>query len=458
MRPALKRAFDSIRPAPSHLEEAARRSHERYRYITLSAVAGTVSKLVAAAAGLLTVPMAVGYVGKDLFGLWMVVSSLVVWMQLAEFGVANGLSNALSEAHGRDDVAAASTSLSSALAATTVIAAGLLPILWGLALGVDWASLLKLERPDWSAMASQALLVVGCAFAINIPASLASRVYVAYQRGYIPSAAQMLASVAMVGALWAAIRLDLGLMWLVAITAFVPVFANVLLWFGIRHLRPGLEVRPARVGRVGLARVAESSVPLFLFQMGALLVNQFVNLVIARIGNLAMVADYNLVMRVYLLAFTAAAALSSPFYPAMREALERRETAWVARAIRHSLALRLVATAPFVLAIVPMGDWLVSWWVGRGTAQSLGVWGWACVGLCLCMATLSSLLSEILSSFDEIWAQVGIVFVSAVIVISLLYVLVPINGVSGVFLAMAASTVLSVAWSGRRLHRMLSST
>jgi O-antigen/teichoic acid export membrane protein len=401
--------------------------------------------------------MAVGYVGKDLFGLWMVVSSLVVWMQLAEFGVANGLSNAMSEAHGRDDVAAASASLSSALAATTAIAVGLVPILWCAALGVDWVGLLKLQRPEWSGTASQAFLVVGCAFAVNIPASLAARVYVAYQRSYISSATQILASVAMVGALWGAIRLDLGFLWLVAITAFVPVLANVLLWIGVRHLQPGLEVSPARVGRLGLSRVAESSVPLFLFQMGALLVNQFVNLVIARIGSLAMVADYNLVMRVYLLAFTAAAALSSPFYPAMREAFERQETAWVARALRHGLALRLAATAPFVLVVVPMGDWLVSWWVGQGTAQPLGMWGWTWVGLCLLMATVSSHLSEVLSSLDDIWAQVGIVFISAAIVISLLYVLVPIKGVSGVFLAMAASTILPVAWSARRLPRLLSS-
>jgi len=179
-----RRTVGYLRTAPFDLATSEGRSQERYRLIAVSGAAAFVSKVVAAAAGIASVPMVVHHVGKDQFGLWMVVSSLVVWMQLADFGIANGLSNALAEAHGRDDREAASGYLSSALAATSVIAMLCLPLLAAAYIGLPLSRILKIEDAALSALAADALLLVGLAFVINIPLSLVGRVFTAYQRSY----------------------------------------------------------------------------------------------------------------------------------------------------------------------------------------------------------------------------------------------------------------------------------
>ncbi len=448
-----KQALACLRKTPPNLSATRARSRERYRLIARSAVAATVAKLVSAAMGILSTPFVIQHLGKEQFGLWMVVSSLVIWMQLAEFGIANGLSNALAEAHGRDDPQAASEYLSSATVASALVAILCLPLLATTYYGLDWIRILNLANFELALKASDAFLVAGLAFIVNIPLSLAARAFLAYQRSYVSSYLQVGASVATVTGLWIAVKLDLGLAWFVGIAAFVPLTANLFLWFRLSKLDARLILAINHVKQSAFSRVAASSVPLFLLQVGALLVNQLVNLVIARTATLSLVADYNVVLRIYIFVFAIAAGLSSPFYAAIREASEKGDARWASNAVRHSLSVRLLATVPFAAALLIAGDVLLRWWIGQSVAQPLGHWGWACVGLSLFLAASSSLLSEVLSSLDDIWAQIAVVFLSAATVLSLLYVLVPVLGVPGVFVAMATSTLFPLGWSYRRLKR-----
>ncbi|MDE2417524.1 MAG: MATE family efflux transporter [Burkholderiales bacterium] len=435
------------------LADKIRRSRERYRLIAFSGVAAIFSRVVSAIVGLASVPMVVHHVGKEQFGLWMLVSSLVVWMQLADFGIANGLTNALTEAHGRDDSKAASGYMSSAFAMTFLIALGCMPIIAILYIAAPWGSILNISDPALVVLASDALLVVGLAFVINIPLSLAGRAYIAYQRSFVPMNFQASASVFSFISMWYVIERGGGLLLLVAISAFVPVLANLLLCCFLPKLDPYLRLNLRNVSRKAISRVANSSLPLFFFQCGALLVNQLVNILIAHIENLALVADYNVILRIYLFVFSIAAALTSPFYAAIRESFERRDIPWIAKAIQRSVAIRLLSLLPFVLVMVPFGDLIVQRWMGATMAVNIGIYGWSCVATLLVFSSVSSLLSETLSSLDDIWAQIGVVFLSATIVLSLIWFLVPILGVVGVFVAMTASTVFPIIWSSKRLNR-----
>ena len=450
-----RRAVGYLRAAPFDLVTSEGRSQERYRLIAVSGAAAITAKVAAAAAGIALVPMVVHHVGKDQFGLWMVVSSLVVWMQLADFGIANGLSNALAEAHGRDDRVSAGNYLSSALAATLALVLLCLPLLAAAYTGLQWDRILKIDDAVLAELATDALLLVGLAFVINIPLSLVSRVLVAYQRGYVASISQAAATVLSFAGMAIAVYVKAGLLWLVGIAAFAPVLVNLALWLAlpraIGHLRLGIS----GVTRAAVSRVAASSVPLFFFQCGALLLNQLVNVVIARTESLSVVTDYNVILRIYLFVFAIAAALSSPFYAAIREAFEKREAQWVVRAVRHSLSIRVLSTLPFALVLLVAGDLIVRLWIGKTMAAPIGFVGWACVCVSLVLAASSSLLSEVLSSLDDIWSQVGIVLLSAATVLILMTTLIPRMGVAGVFLAMAASTLYPIGWSYRRLGRKL---
>jgi Na+-driven multidrug efflux pump len=73
--------------------------------------------------GFVSVPLTVGYLGAERYGVWLTISSLLIWVALTDFGLAgNALVNVLSEALGNDDREAARHYVASAFWALVTIA------------------------------------------------------------------------------------------------------------------------------------------------------------------------------------------------------------------------------------------------------------------------------------------------------------------------------------------------
>src|SRR5512144_3326213 len=96
---------------PAAPERAAR----RVRRVTATAATSALAAIVQTAVGLVAVPMALGYLGSERYGLWMTVTSLTAMLAFADFGMGNGLLNAIASADGHDDEAAAAGATSSAI-------------------------------------------------------------------------------------------------------------------------------------------------------------------------------------------------------------------------------------------------------------------------------------------------------------------------------------------------------
>ncbi len=95
--------------------------------------------MVARGVGLLTtlisVPLALSYLGVDRYGLWMTISSFAVLLSFADMGLGNGLLSAIAEADGKGDTAAAHRYVSTAFYMLGGLAFGFGALL---ALGYPW--------------------------------------------------------------------------------------------------------------------------------------------------------------------------------------------------------------------------------------------------------------------------------------------------------------------------------
>ena len=108
---------------------AAQRGRARSRRATLTALTNLVAKLVTVGTSFATVPLTLHYLGDERFGLWMTISSLSALLAFADFGLGNGLLNAVAEASGRDDPAAIRRLVASAAAMLGTVALALLLVL-----------------------------------------------------------------------------------------------------------------------------------------------------------------------------------------------------------------------------------------------------------------------------------------------------------------------------------------
>jgi O-antigen/teichoic acid export membrane protein len=394
----------------------------------------------------------VGYLGKEQFGLWMVLNSLVVWIQLSDFGMSNGLVNALAEANGKKDQRAACAYVTTSLFALSLISLILLVCLLFSFRHLPWLKILNMSTPENALLAGKCFLTIGFLFVLNIPLSIVTKVFSAFQLAYIANFAQILSSLLSLIGLFLAILFGFDLPSLVLIVATGPLLSNLLLWLLLKRYLPWMQMSIYLLSRKALSRIAKSSIPLSLYQIGALLVNHAVNIVLAQAAGLSTVADYQILLRVYLLVFFAGTAVARPFYPALREAFERADNSWVSVSIRRVLILRTGISSLLSIPLLISGDWLVRIWVGQTLNDRFGFFGWLSLMILLILSSVSSTLSDILLILDEIAAQIKIIFLSAAVTLGGIYFFVSAYGVIVVYIAMAVSTIYPIFWCYHRLE------
>ena len=227
------------------------RSQERYRRAVLTALAAAFARSVSFLTVLVTVPLTLHYLGSERYGLWMTISSLMVFLGFADLGLGNGLMNAVSSAFGRDDRGAARTSVSSGffmLLGVAVVLLGLFAALYGV---IPWESVFKVSSPLAVKEAGPAVAIfVGC-FALSLPAGVVQRVQMGHQEGFASQLWQALGSIIGLAAVIAAVYAELGLPFLVLAMSGGPLLATILNTidqFGTAAAMatPAMEVRTAR--------------------------------------------------------------------------------------------------------------------------------------------------------------------------------------------------------------------
>jgi O-antigen/teichoic acid export membrane protein len=418
-------------------------------------VASVAGRAVTTLIGLVTVPIVIGYLGKERYGLWAAINSLVPWFGLFDLGVVAGIMNALSEAHGRDDREVArgyfSTAFFLLLGVQALLGAGLVLVFpfvpWASALGVP--SSVPGAEVAWS-LGIAAVFVVG-----GLPLGLVWQAYAAYQRSYVVMVFATLSAIGSLLILLLVARTDGGLPAVVAASTgtTTAVGFGFLAWLFFRDmpwLRPGWR----HVSRSALRRLRASAVPLYAFQLGALLVNQSQQLVLVRRAGLATVAEYDLLLRFYALGTSLITLGTASFLPAIREAHERGDGEWMRRTFWRLVGLRMLLGLGACALLLAGGNAALRIWLHRADFQ-FGLATWAALCALLLAAIWASAFLELMMVMDRIWPMIAVVLAQGALTFGLTWVLGPRFGVIGALLAISLPALGLSAWIAPAMARSL---
>lgn len=453
----VRHALRVARLRPFDTSTAAGRSDERYRRIVLSMFASVVGRGITTAASLVSIPVAIGYLGKERYGLWATINALTPWLALADLGIVAAIVNPLAEANGRDDQGAARRHLATALALLTGAAAVLSTLAVVGYFHLPWQHILDgagaLPARSVRASATVAFLLAATA----LPLGVVPQVFAAYQKSYVSTAIVTAGALLSLGALLLCVAAQAPLHVFIAAANGGAVVASAA---GLAYLY-GRSMPWLRPGRVDVSsqsrrRILASSVPLYLFQVGALLVNQSQAFILARRVGLSTVAEFDLLFKVYALATGLVTMSTAGFAPSFRDAHERGETAWMRRSFWHLVKVRLAAAAVGCLALALGGNAVFRLWLRRTDFHyDPGVW--IALAALILVALWSSSFLELMTVLDRIWPQVGLVLAQGAVTVLLTWTLSPRFGVLGALIAMTlpafALTGLVLPWGTRRYLR-----
>jgi O-antigen/teichoic acid export membrane protein len=367
---------------------------------------------------------------------------------------------AIAEANGRDDRRGAQAYFSTAfftLAAVALACAAVVVV--GLA-AAPWDALLPVPAGFSRGSVAAVAAVVAAFTLVSLPLGLVPQLLAGYQASYVSTAFTTLGSVLSLALVFAVTRLHGPLVAIVAASSAAGLASTVASLGYLLRRSPWLRPAPALVSRAAFRRLFATAFPLYLFQLGSLLVNQTQRPVLAGRVGLATVTDYDLLLRVYGFAATLITVSSASVAPSFREAFERGEAGWMRRAFWHLVRVRLAAATAFCAILLVGGNLLLRLWL-RSSDYQYGLSTW----LILCVLVLASVWAtsflELMTMLDRIWPQVAVVITQGAATVLLTWWLGPRLGVRGGLLALtlpavAFSAVMLPALSWRLVRKRAS--
>lgn len=357
------------------------RSKERHRRAALTGAAAVLAKLVAVSTSLITIPAALHYLGVERFGLWMTISSVVALLGFADFGIGNGVLNAVAEAHGKEDVEEIRRSVESGFALLTAIAALGIAVFVFAYPWVDWGGLFNVASQGARRESGPAMAVfVGC-FALNLPLGVVQRLQLGLQEGFLGNLWLLVGSVAGLAGVLLAIHFERGLPWLILALAGAPVMAalaNTLVFFG--WMRPDLRPHFNLVSRPAMRKIAKIGFLFFILQAAVAIAYSSDNFVVARMLGPEAVTRYSITAKMFSLISLGLSMFLGPLWPAYGEAIARGDVLWVKKTLCRSMTAAVLLAASAAAILVIWGPEILRVWVHRTLAPpfllllGLGLW------------------------------------------------------------------------------------
>lgn len=369
-------AASSLHLRPVALSTPQARAKDRYRRIALTGIGSALAHGTATLTMLVSVPLALKYLGAERYGLWVSITSFLGLLTFADLGLGNGLLNAISDANGRDDERSAHEYVSSAACLLSAVAVVLIAMF---AVGyswVSWAGVFNVSSSAAVAEAGPAMAVLACCLVANIPFGIVARTRLGYQEGFLNSLWQTAGSLLGLVGVLLAIRLEASLPWLVFGFSSPPLLAALLngaALFG--RDRPWLRPRWSAVTITACRHLFRLGSLYLVLQIAVSIVSWSDSIIIAQTLGAKAVAEYAIPMRLFSVPSVILSVMLGPCWPAYGEAAARGEMAWVRRTFAASLSLAALASGLASLALLAMGDSLIELWVGSEIRPPLSLMG-----------------------------------------------------------------------------------
>jgi len=373
--------FHAIRLTSHDTSTPEGRAKERYRRALLSTIASVGSRSISLISMLLLAPLTIDYLGVERYGMWMIISSITAMLAFADLGIGNGLLNAISYSHGRNDDEAARQYVSNAYFMLSGVAVSLGILFSVIYYFVDWAHIFNVSSSVAVSEAGPSIAVFVACFLLSMPLGVVQRVQQGYQEGFIDSFWVAVGKILGLVGVILVIRLRLGIPWLVVAFSGAPVLALAmnsgnLFLLRKRWLRPRIHDVTWRLSKE-------------LFQIGSLfLVLQIAitiafssdSIVVAQVVGPEGVAEYSVVRQLFMVVSMGLGMLLGPLWPAYGEAFARNDIQWVRRTFIRSIFACIVIGGVPSLILVALGKKIIVQWIGiqispsQSLLSAFGLW------------------------------------------------------------------------------------
>lgn len=434
------------------------KGHKRSVGIKKNIVASFLIKGVSIIIGFAMVPLCLEYLDQTKYGIWLTVSSIMVWFSFFEIGLGSGLRNRLAESLAVKDYKMARIYVSTTYATLSAVSVFLVIITILSSSYIDWTKVFNTEQT----MLNELVVLVNIVFSLfflQFVLKLIGIVLYADQKPAESNILGPLANLLSIAIIYILTKTtDGSLIYLGIALSLPPVIIMVvysMILFSGRYKQISPSFSCVRIKYAG--SLFSLGIKFFIIQVSGLVLYQSSNIIIAQYFGPAEVTPYNIAYKLFSTLNMVFSIVMVPFWSAYTEAWSKSDTAWIKRSIHKLLKIWLLMSAGGILVLLFSGQ-IYSVWVGSEIKIGFGLS--ALLLMYFIVFTYGGIFNMFINGVGKIKLQLYNAIFSALIFYPLTYILLTnFNmGINGLALSILLTNLSGPVIASIQYKRLISSS
>jgi O-antigen/teichoic acid export membrane protein len=412
--------------------------NSRSRNISKNVVGSLLLKGVSIGISFLLVPMAIGYLDKERYGIWLTISSIISWFTLFDIGLGNGFRNKFSEALALNNQPLAKSYVSTTFALLSIIIGVVLLVFFVINPFLDWNSILKADMINHNEL-SLLIIIVFSFFCLQFVFKLTNSILLADQKSAIVDGISAVGSLLSIGIIYLLMQLTEGSLLLMGLTlSACPVLAMFVAYLIVfngkyRIYKPALKYIDFSQSKslMGLG------ILFFIPQVASLVIFSTSNIIIIQIFSPADVTVYNNASKYFSLTTLFFQILLTPFWSAFTEAFVKEDIRWIKNSI-NKLVRIWVLSCLAVVVMVFASDFVYKLWLGK-QLEEIPFQLTVVLAVYVCISNWNNIFTYFCMGVSKIYLQVWLLAIGGILFIPLAVGLTRSMGLIGIPIAMGLS-------------------
>lgn len=276
------------------------------------------------------VPLTLGYVSSELYGVWLTLSSISVWLGFFDIGFTLGLKNRLTEALSIGDISKGKELVSTTYALLFLIFIPVCSLVLLLIPHIDWCSLLNVStKYEYDIIRTMRVIVV--CFSLQMILNIISTIFQSLQKVALSTLFPVIGNVVSLFLIYmSTLYISPSLMVLSMCISAAPIIVYLVISFisfkgQLKFLSPSIKYVDFSLFHDLFTLGAK----FFIIQIQVVVFFQTTNFLISNISSPEIVSVYNVAYKYLSVATMLLTIIMNPFWPAFTEAKIKGDFQWM---------------------------------------------------------------------------------------------------------------------------------
>lgn len=379
------------------------KGHERTIKAKKNVLLSFFLKAINIATGLVLVPLVLNYLDVTRYGIWLTLSSLVMWFNFFDVGLGHGLRNKLAESQAKGEESLSRKYVSTTYAGIALISIGFFALFMLVNIFLDWSKILNTALVPKSELNLLAIIVFGF-FSLRLVFKLISSVLLANQLPAVKDLIETSGKVLNLIIVYILLQtttdklLYLGITYSASPVLLLLIFSLILFMGKYKHISPHYRFVDFSL----FNDLFKLSSKFFIIHIAFVILYTTDNMIITQLFSPAEVTPYNIAHKYFGIVMMGFMILVAPLWSAVTEAYTKGEFDWIKRAVKKLINIWLIAVIVITVMLI-MSNKVYHFWIGdKVTIPFILSAAWA---FFIAMHSLNSIFVHVINGTGKIKLQ-----------------------------------------------------